>query len=107
MSNRTHWERSADDSPVLLVMGGSFAPLHYGHVHAARSVRQDFIDHSRQVVDVFLVPAWDKWVHEKLSGRNVPLEAKMDEQLRIRMCKAANVDIPWLKAADHPWSSIR
>ena len=73
------------------VFGGSFNPVHYGHINLAKEIlRQDLAD------EVWLM----------VSPRN-PLKQQadlLDEQTRLRLARLALADVPGVFASDEEFS---
>ena len=76
------------------VFGGSFNPVHYGHINLAKEIlRQDLAD------EVWLM----------VSPRN-PLKQQadlLDEQTRLRLTRLALADVPGVFASDDEFSLPR
>ncbi len=70
------------------IFGGSFNPLHNGHLHLAKSVHD-----ALQLDEVWLVPT--KQPPHKSAHAYAPAED------RLAMCRLATEEFPWLRVSDY------
>ena len=84
--------------PAIVVLGGSFAPVHAGHLAALEAGKRAAENAGFTVVGGYLVCAPQFHVSGKLRGRGQ--EAFADEvmgaEARLRMCNAVAADSDWL-----------
>jgi cytidyltransferase-like protein len=68
----------AKDKPIVLVFGGSFNPIHLGHVAAAQNAMRLIRESGYKVEKVILSPAADKLVVKKLGSGAYPLAERIE-----------------------------
>lgn len=84
------------DRPIVLVFGGSFNPVHRGHVLAAESARRELIDAGYTVEKVIVSPSPQRLLQAK-SG------AEANELVdRAAMAREAFKDSPWAEVVEEP-----
>ena len=80
-------------TPVILVLGGSFNPVHRMHVHGFNIAKKHFEEKKQnfKVVGGFLVPSSDNYVKRKLGTKAMKLEH------RSKMIELATKDSNWIE----------
>mmetsp|Transcript_11270 Transcript_11270/g.31622 ORF Transcript_11270/g.31622 Transcript_11270/m.31622 type:complete len:295 (+) Transcript_11270:181-1065(+) len=93
-------DRAENDKqvPIVLLMTGSFCPVHRMHVHAMEEARRavEACGH-HMVVGGFLSPSHDSYVSMKLGDESIPASSRVD------MCALATEASDFL--ATDPWES--
>lgn len=64
---------NARKTPIVLVLGGSFAPIHRMHLRSFHSIKKKMDDEERCVVGAYLVPSTDSYVTNKLKKEAISL----------------------------------
>ena len=86
----------------ILCMGGSFNPIHTGHIETMCAARTKAESQGYQVLAGYLAVANDKWVNKtKPKGEAIPA------QFRIEMCVQAVLAEPWIKVPPVPFGSAK
>lgn len=84
------------DKPITLVFGGSFSPIHKGHVASVEAAKKHLEDEGYKVSHVIVSPSPDKLLRAKLGDNLVPLKD------RVQMAKAATADKSHISVTDKP-----
>lgn len=95
-TNAKTGEPPSKDKPITLVFGGSFSPIHSGHIKAAQDAKAYMEQQGYKVHKLVLAPSADKLLHAKLGDELVPLEH------RTAMAKHQVKDIPGIEVSDGP-----
>jgi len=94
------WLHDADlprPTQAIIVLGGSFCPVHAGHVAALERGRAAAESSGMEVVAGYFAVAPDKHVCSKLRRRGEDLGHAFDVEARLRMCNAVASSIDWLQ----------
>ena len=88
----------AASQEAIVVLGGSFSPLHMGHLAALEAGRRDAERRGIKVVAGYLVPALDTWLAAKLAGRGevVSQQLALSEAVRLRMVNETAAQTDWI-----------
>lgn len=92
--------RAAEDMRpvVVLLMTGSFNPVHRGHVESLEIARLELEQRGYFVAGGYLSPSHDSYVSAKLGHKALPAPA------RLELCNIATADSDWLMASG--WEAI-
>lgn len=82
---------------VVLLMTGSFNPVHAGHLEAMEAARQELEARGLWVAGGYLSPSHDGYVSTKTAGA-------LDATARIQLCQLATGSSEWLMASD--WEAL-
>ncbi|MBX9952510.1 MAG: hypothetical protein K2Y39_25275, partial [Candidatus Obscuribacterales bacterium] len=90
----------AEDSRpvVVLLMTGSFNPIHKGHLESMEIARQELESRGYFVAGGYMSPSHHSYVCEKLGNQALP------PQQRLELCHLATADSDWLMASG--WEAI-
>jgi cytidyltransferase-like protein len=83
-------------------MGGSFNPIHTGHIETMNAARKKAEQQGFEVLAGFLAVANDKWVN-----KTKPLGHAIPAQHRINMCREAVKNNQWIKEPSVPYVSAK
>ncbi|MBL9103763.1 MAG: hypothetical protein JNL82_22655 [Myxococcales bacterium] len=82
---------------VVLLMTGSFNPVHAGHLEAMEVARRELEARGYFVAGGYLSPSHDGYVASKVAGALSAAE-------RLQLCQVATADSEWLMTAD--WEAL-
>lgn len=84
---------------AFLVLGGSFCPIHKGHVISFHRARDELRKRGVEVVGGFLAVSSDEWVTRKLQEEALPLITRL--QMCNLGCAGSDlvVPVPWGEAS--------
>jgi cytidyltransferase-like protein len=89
----------------MIFMGGSFNPIHPGHIEAMNSAKKEMEKKGYRVVGGYLAVATDQWVMKKNRDQAIPARH------RINMCQVAVSEKDssrWIKVGPEPvWSALK
>lgn len=85
----------------VLLLGGSFNPIHMGHVEAMNVAKKHLEKKGFNVLKGHLIVALDEWVNAKCPKEAIPAS------IRIEICDAAVKDIDWLSTVKKPFDSVK
>eukprot|EP00966_Prymnesium_polylepis_P290162 6702922-Prymnesium_polylepis.1 len=101
-NHQRHSHRSSDSQSkeVVIVLGGSFAPLHSGHLSVLEAGRKKAVRSGFVVVAGYLAVVHDSHLRAKLRSRgdsdsDSGLNLSADERLRV--CNEVAEDSAWLR----------
>mmetsp|Transcript_46675 Transcript_46675/g.122578 ORF Transcript_46675/g.122578 Transcript_46675/m.122578 type:complete len:459 (+) Transcript_46675:126-1502(+) len=94
---------------AIIVLGGSFSPIHSGHIAAIEAGKQEAEQNGYDVVAGYLVCAEDRWLQNKLiqRGENGSQPLSLCEAARLRMCNEVSADTDWLQPTTHAMYSAK
>jgi hypothetical protein len=92
---------------AIVVLGGSFCPLHAGHLASLEYGKRQAEKEGMRVVAGYLACAHDGHVRGKFKGRGERSEYVFDETARLRMCNAAAGESDWLQPTPRTFGSAR
>ncbi len=90
----------ADDNRpvVVLLMTGSFNPIHRGHIESMDIARQELESRGYFVAGGYMSPSHDSYVSQKLGDQALPALQ------RLELCHLATTDSDWLMASG--WEAV-
>ena len=93
---------------AIVVLGGSFAPPHAGHLAALEAGKRDAEDAGWTVVAGYAAVAHEGHVRSKLRGRGQPAaEELVGAAGRLRLCSALAAGSDWLRPTPCTYGSAR
>ena len=98
---------SSKSKQAIVVLGGSFCPVHAGHVAALERGRAAAERDGMTVVAGYFAVATNGHVRGKLKGRGEDLGQAFDVEGRLRMCNAVASSIDWLGVTPTQFGSAK
>ena len=99
--------QSSQRTEAIVVLGGSFAPLHAGHLAALEAGRRTAEQEGFRVVAGYLVVAPQHHLCGKLCGRGDDVTEAIPEAIRLGMCNEVAEASDWLRPTPCPYFSAR
>eukprot|EP01063_Lacrimia_lanifica_P002380 TRINITY_DN11246_c0_g1_i1.p1 TRINITY_DN11246_c0_g1~~TRINITY_DN11246_c0_g1_i1.p1 ORF type:complete len:179 (+),score=59.02 TRINITY_DN11246_c0_g1_i1:45-581(+) len=99
--------RRAARGDAVVVLGGSFAPLHAGHLAALEAGRRRAEAEGYTVVAGYLAVAFDGHLRGKLKSRGEDAVVDMGIDERLAMCNAAAAASTWLQPTPCAYGSAK
>ena len=103
MTGRT--STTAEPTDAIIVLGGSFSPLHSGHLACLEAGKRNAEKKGLRVVAGYMAVAHDTWVRAKFAGRGEDQKYAFDVKARLRMCNDVAESIEWLRPTPEPFGS--
>ena len=101
-------KRPLETDTAVIVLGGSFCPLHAGHLAALEAGRTRAQALGLTVVAGYLACAHDSHVRAKLGAESTAAEERwLAGSMRLAMCNAASAAVDWLRPTPKPFGSAR
>lgn len=100
-----HYEYHMTKQQCMIFMGGSFNPVHPGHLEAMNSAKKEMEKKGYDVVAGYLAVSTDQWVMKKNRDEAIPAYH------RIKMCQVAvneKDSTKWINVGAEPsWSALK
>ena len=93
--------------PAIVVLGGSFSPVHAGHLAALERGHKLAQRNGFCVVAGFFAVAHDGHVRSKFRQRGESSELAFDAAWRLRMCNAIAESVEWLQPTPRTFGSAK
>ena len=91
----------------IVVLGGSFSPLHSGHLAALDTARQAAEERGFRVVAGYLAVAHDAHVNGKFRGRGEDRDLAFGVEDRLHMCNSVAAGCGWMRPTPRAFGSAQ